>query len=147
VRDGVLTAVETITTLDADFWREFSDPGAPDRLVSGDLRPDWSKRGFLRGYTDARYSFGRYFSPLEPNRPTDVESLLAQNDVVLYDRETDPDELVNLALDPSQRELVGECSRRLEALITDEVGEDRRVWVLERPHLLGWPTWRGDRAA
>jgi arylsulfatase len=147
VRDGVLTAVETITTLDADFWKEFSDPEAPQRLMSGELRPDWNKRGFLRGYTDARYSFGRYFSPLEPNRPTDLESLLAKNDVVLYDRQSDPGELVNLAADPGQRDLMAEYSNKLEALITDEVGEDRRVWVLERPNLLGWPTWRGDQAA
>ena len=146
VRDGVLTAVETITTLDADFWNEFSDPKAAERLMTGDLRPDWHKRGFLRGYTDERYSFGRYFSPLEPNRPTDVDSLFAANDVVLYDRQTDPAEVHNLAADPEQRELVGECSAKLEALISAEVGEDRRVWVLERPNLLGWPTWRGDAA-
>lgn len=54
--------------------------------MSGELRPDWNERGFLRGYTDERYSFGRYFSLLEPNRPTDLESLLAKNDVVLYAR-------------------------------------------------------------
>jgi arylsulfatase len=147
VRDGVLTAVETITTLDAGFWTEFSDPEAPNRLMAGDLRPDWEKRGFLRGFTDERYSFGRYFSPLDPNRPTDLESLLAHNDVVLYDRQEDPGELVNLALDPTKQDLLAECSSKLEALITAEVGEDRRIWVLERPQLLGWPTWRGDRAA
>jgi arylsulfatase A-like enzyme len=147
VRQGVLTAVETITTLDAGFWTEFSDPKAPDRLMSGDLRPDWDKRGFLRGYTDERYSFGRYFSPLEPNRPTDLKSLVAANDVVLYDRDEDPGELHNLALDEAQAPLVAECSAKLEALISAEVGEDQRVWVLERPQLLGWPTWRGDRVA
>jgi arylsulfatase len=115
--------------------------------MSGELRPDWSKRGFLRGYTDARYSFGRYFAPLEPNRPTDMASLRAANDVVLYDRARDPAELDNLALDDANDTLVREYSAKLEALITAEIGEDRRVWVLERPNLLGWPTWRGDRVA
>jgi arylsulfatase len=147
VREGVLTAVETITTLDAGFWNEFSDPDATNRLLSGDLRPDWHKRGFLRGYTDERYSFGRYFSPLEPNRPTDVASLRAANDVVLYDRDGDPGEMHNLAVDQANDALVSEYSAKLEALITSEVGEDRRVWVLERPNLLGWPTWRGDQVA
>jgi arylsulfatase len=146
VREGVLTAVETITTLDADFWNEFSDPKAPERLVSGELRPDFHKRGFLRGYTDERYSFGRYFAPLEPNRPADVDQLFAANDVVLYDRQEDPHEVHNLAADPDRRDLVGEYSAKLEALISAEVGEDRRVWVMERPNLLGWPTWRGDAA-
>jgi len=147
VREGVLTAVETITTLDAEFGTQFSDPDAPNRLMSGDLRPDWHKRGFLRGYTDERYSFGRYFSPLEPNRPGDMESLLAHNDVVLYDRHEDPGELDNVALDPARRDLVADYCSKLDQLLTEEVGDDTRVWVLERPQLLGWPTWRGDTAA
>ena len=112
--------------------------------MSGELRPDWHKRGFLRGLTDHRYTFGRYFSPLEPNRPTDVDALFAANDVVLYDREADPGETTNLADDPDQRPLVAALSARLEQLISDEIGEDTRAWVAERPQLLGWPTWHGD---
>lgn len=146
VREGVLTAVESVIGLDADFWAAFGDPDAPKRLASGELRPDFRKRGFLRGYTDARYSFGRYFSPLEPNRPTDMQSLLALNDVVLYDRAADPDEINNIALDPSKRDLVADYSAKLERLISDEIGDDRDTWVLDRPHLVGWPSWHGDAA-
>lgn len=120
---------------------------APKRLVAGELRPDRNKCGFLRGYTDERFSFGRSFSPLDLKRPTDIESLVAHNDVVLYDRHEDQGETNNLAVDPAQRDLVAEYSATLEALIPEEIGEDRRVRVLERPQLLGWPTWRGDRAA
>jgi arylsulfatase len=72
VRQGILNAVESITTLDASFWFEFADPEAPKRVAAGDLRPDWEKRGFLRARSDARYTFGRYFSPLRPNRPADT---------------------------------------------------------------------------
>ena len=53
----------------------------------------------------------------------------------------------NLALDPAHRPLVEQCRARLEALISDEVGDDADVWVLERPNLIGWPSWRGDTAA
>ncbi|MFD5410189.1 sulfatase-like hydrolase/transferase [Streptomyces nojiriensis] len=144
VRDGVLTAVESVTALDASFWFEFADPEAPKRIESGDLRPDWTKRGFLRGYTDSRYTFGRYFSPLNPNRPTSPEALYAQNDVVLYDRVEDPHEMRNLAADPAHRELVARYNTLLEDLISAEIGTDTRAWVTERPHLLGWPTWHGD---
>jgi arylsulfatase len=147
VRDAALTAIESVIGLDADFWAAFSDPGAGNRLLAGDLRPDFRKRGFLRSYTDARYTFGRYFSPLEPNRPTDVASLLAANDVVLYDRDTDPDETVNLADDPAQRDLLADCSAKLERLITAEIGADVDTWVLERPNLGAWPSWQGDRVA
>jgi arylsulfatase len=147
VRDGVLTAVESVISLDAGFWRAFTDPESPKRLMSGDLRPDFHKRGFLRGYTDRRFSFGRYFSPLEPNRPTDVNSLLDRNDVVLYDRREDPDELHNLALDAARQDLVAEYNTKLEHLISQEIGDDLHTWVLERPNLGSWPKWRGDEAA
>ncbi|MER6317582.1 sulfatase-like hydrolase/transferase [Streptomyces sp. NPDC001581] len=144
IRDGVLTAVESVTALDASFWFEFADPEAPKRIQSGDLRPDWTKRGFLRGYTDSRHTFGRYFSPLNPNRPAGPEALYAQNDVVLYDRVEDPHEMRNLAADPAHRELVARYNTLLEDLISAEIGTDTHAWVTERPNLLGWPTWHGD---
>jgi arylsulfatase len=137
VRDGVLTAVETITTLDADYWRAFGRPDVLQRMQAGELHPDLGKRGFLRGYTDNRYTFGRYFSPTEPNRPSDVESLFARNDVVLYDRTEDPAETVNLATRPENSGLVAEYLDKLEAMITNEIGDDRHAWVLERPELAG----------
>lgn len=146
VRDGALSAVEIVTTLDHDYWLGLGRPDAPARLQSGQLRPDWRKRGFLRAYTDKRYTFARYFSPLNPNRPADLEALYADNDVVLYDRQTDPGELVNLAADPANAGLVETYRQRLEALIDAEIGADTHAWVPERPHLLGWPTWRGDAA-
>lgn len=137
VRDGLLTAVESIVTLDADFWRAFADPAAPARMQSGELRPDWAKRGFLRGLTDRRFTFGRYFSPLAPNRPRSVDELLRDNDVVLYDRASDPDELTNLAHDPAHRGVVADCLTRLEDLIDAEIGADDHSWVADRPALLG----------
>jgi arylsulfatase A-like enzyme len=143
-RDGVLTAVENVANLDADFWRHFSDPDVGQKIASGDLRPDWTKRGFLRGYTDERYSFGRYFAPLEPNRPTNPDELFAANDVVLYDRRNDPGEMRNLAAEPTSQDLVAEYLTKLEGLIDSEIGMDTRAWVTERPQLLGWPTWNGD---
>jgi arylsulfatase len=146
IRDGVLTAVEIVTTLDDGYWRSLGAPDGPERVQAGSLRPDWTKRGFLRGYTDHRYTFGRYFSPLAPNRPRTVERLLADNDVVLYDRQTDPHEQVNLANDPTHRQLVADLLARLESLIDNEIGPDHRAWVAERPRLVGWRTWRGDAA-
>jgi arylsulfatase len=147
VRDGVLTAVESVISLDAEFWKAFADAEAPKRLMSGELRPNFQKRGFLRGYTDERFSFGRYFSPLEPNRPADAKMLAAHNDVVLYDRKEDRGELHNLAYESAHQDLVSEYSSRLERLISQEIGDDLRTWVLERPSLGPWPKWRGDEAA
>ena len=77
--------------------------------------------------------------------PADVDALFAENDVVLYDRSTDAGEVVNLADDPAHRDLVAQCSAKLEALITAEIGGDDVSWVLERPGLMGLPPWHGDQ--
>ena len=146
VRGGVLTAVESVIGLDADFWAAFGNADAGARMQSGELRPDFHKRGFLRGWTDERYTFGRYFSPLDPNRPADLASLYAHNDVVLYDRVSDPGELVNLAGDPAHDAIVADLSAKLEALISAEIGADTDSWVLDRPGLMGLPPWHGDQA-
>ena len=147
MRDGVLSAVEIVPTIDDGYWRGLGEPDGPQRVQAGTLRPDFRKRGFLRGLTDERWTFGRYFSPLEPNRPRTVEALLADNDVVLYDRDSDPHELTNLAGDPAHRADVEVLLGRLEALIDAEIGADDQPWVTERPNLIGYPTWRGDGAA
>lgn len=144
VREGVLTAVEIVTTLDEGYWRGMTQPDAGERIQSGALRPDWDKRGFLRGYTDQRYTFGRYFSPLNPNRPGDLQALHSDNDVVLYDRQLDPGETNNLAADLAHSDLVEAYRQKLEDLIDLEIGADTHAWVAERPRLLGWPKWRGD---
>jgi len=146
VRDGVLTAVEIVTTLDDGYWRGLGEPDGPQRMMAGTLRPDWTKRGFLRGWTDERYTFGRYFSPLAPNRPRTVQDLMADNDVVLYDRDVDPGEVDNLAHDPEHRGTVERLLGRLEGLIDTEIGADDQPWVTERPGLMGYPTWHGDTA-
>lgn len=146
VREGVLSAVEILTTIDDGYWRGLGEPDGPTRMMTGELRPDWRKRGFLRGYTDSRYTFGRYFSPLSPNRPRDLDALYADNDVVLHDRLTDPHELHNLAYDEEHRGTVEMLLHKLETAIDDEIGRDCHVWIEDpqRPNLVGFPTWRSD---
>ena len=73
--------------------------------------------------------------------------MFARNDVLLYDRTSDPSEMTDISTVPAHRTLLEECNSKLEALITLEIGEDKRAWVTEKPQLLGWPTWRGDSAA
>ncbi len=145
VRGGVLTAVEIVTTIDDQYWQGLGQPDGPQRIQEGTLRPDWTKRGFLRGHTDQKYTFARYFSPLEPNRPRTLDQLLASNDVVLYDRQTDPHEQTNLAYQDEHRDTVSQLLDKLETLIDQEIGADTHAWVTERPRLIGYPTWHGDQ--
>jgi arylsulfatase len=92
----------------------------------GSLKIDLGKRGAIRGVFDGRYQFTRYFSPKQHNRPTTLEDLYRLNDVELFDREADPDELTNLAARRgASRDLVVAMNDKLNRLIDAEVGEDR----------------------
>jgi hypothetical protein len=99
--------------------------GKPDELKAAGVRPDLMKRGALRSVYDGRYSFTRYFSPKQHNRPTTLEALRRLNDLELYDTQSDPLEMNNLAVGNANLELVLAMNDRLNRLIEAEVGEDR----------------------
>ncbi len=63
------------------------------------LQPDWRNRGTIHSVFDGRYRLSRYFSPLNFNRPTTYEALVANNDLEVFDLQEDPDETRNLAQD------------------------------------------------
>ncbi len=85
---------------------------------------NWQKRGQMRGMYDGRWKFARYFSPGEHHIPTDWENLSGRNDLELYDTKDDPDELVNLAYQPEQRDEVLRANAKTNALIAREIGTD-----------------------
>jgi arylsulfatase len=91
-------------------------------------KPDMDKREVFRGIFDGRYKLVRYFGLAHYNLPRSVEELLANNDVVLYDLQNDPEEMNNLA-DPENpsydEELLASINDKLNALIVDEIGDDR----------------------
>ena len=100
--------------------------GNPKKLREAGLVPDLNKRGAVRSVYDGRYVYSRYFAPRQHNRPTTLEQLYAVNDVELYDRESDPYEMTNLAAQRgAARELVLAMNEKLNRLIDAEVGEDR----------------------
>lgn len=97
-----------------DFPRLFKELGLPDL----------KKRNMLRGVFDGRYKMIRYFALNKYHQPKDVEELLANNSVGLYDLETDPDEMVNLA-HPSRldkhRDLLKTMNDKLNQLTKAEI--------------------------
>jgi hypothetical protein len=68
--------------------------------------PDLEKREVFRCAFDGRYKLVRYFGMGHYHLPTSVQQLLADNDVALYDLQSDPDEMDNLA-DPANPNLAG----------------------------------------
>jgi arylsulfatase A-like enzyme len=89
------------------------------------LQPDFKNRGAIRSIFDGRYRFSRYFSPLEFNRPTTYEELVAKNELESYDLQEDPQETRNLAVDgKAKAELLMGLNDKLNARIDEEVGVD-----------------------
>lgn len=130
VRDGTLFNYNMFAYLDGDYLLKavayIHEGGNPRQLKEAGLVPDLTKRGAVRSVFDGRYVFSRYFSPKQHNRPTSLESLYALNDVELFDRQSDPLELTNLAADRRQHaDLVLAMNDKLNRLIETEVGEDR----------------------
>jgi arylsulfatase len=90
-------------------------------------------RGFLRGIITETHKYGRYFRPGEQARGR------AAADLELYDRNTDPAEVRNLAHPdvggPGTDSLVDDLDRRLDTLIAAEVGADEVNLPLPRSRL------------
>ena len=59
--------------------------GKPAELKAAGVGPDLMKRGAVRSVFDGRYTFSRYFSPKQHNRPASMEELMRLNDVELFD--------------------------------------------------------------
>lgn len=94
-------------------------------LHYGQFLPSRENPGLFRGVHTGRYKFARYFAPAEHHIPEDWETLLAHNELELYDLEHDPDELVNLAARPqAHRDLILDLNARTNELIRTEVGAD-----------------------
>jgi arylsulfatase len=130
LREGVLFNYNMFAYVDGDFLLKavahIQQGGDPKKLKEAGLVPDLRKRGAVRSVYDGRYVFTRYFSPKQHNRPTTLEQLYTFNDVELYDRQTDPDEMKNLAAKSgASRELVLAMNEKLNRLIDAEVGDDR----------------------
>jgi arylsulfatase len=130
LHDGVLFNYNMFAYLDGEFLEKavayMQDGGNPKEIRNSGIRPDMMKRGAVRSVYDGRYTFARHFSPKQHNKPTTLEDLLEYNDVELFDLQSDPHEMRNLATGIGQhREIVIAMNDKLNRLIEAEVGEDR----------------------
>jgi arylsulfatase A-like enzyme len=123
VRPAVLFNYVGPSTVDGDFLRTtlvdllLNKPSPP--LTEAKL----DKRGLLSFVFDGRYKFGRYYAPTAFNTPRTLEEILGNNDVQLFDLQSDPEEMHNLALEPEKnRETILRMNALLNDLIAKEVG-------------------------
>ena len=129
---GTLFDYNTALYIDPAFAREVIRSGKrkwPALLAasveSGQLGPSRDNPGLFRGVHDGRYKFARYFKPSQHHIPADWDTLLKYNQLELYDTQTDPDELTNLATLPDvHKDLLLRLNAQTNALIEKEIGFD-----------------------
>jgi len=130
VQDGVLFNFNMLAYLDGDFAYKALDfihkGGKGNQLKASGIVPDLRKRGAIRSVYDGQYTYARYFSPKQHNRPGTLEQIRAFNEVELYDTAQDPLEAKNLAVgDKADNDLLLAMNDKLNRLIDTQVGEDR----------------------
>jgi arylsulfatase len=123
VRPAVLFNYVGLGTVDGDFLRQtmiglfLHKPGPPVSQAKLD------RRGFLLFAFDGRYKFARYYAPTAFNTPRTLEEILKNNDVQLFDLQRDPEEMLNLALEPEKnRDTIMRMNELLNDLIAKEIG-------------------------
>ncbi|MEQ9563614.1 MAG: sulfatase-like hydrolase/transferase [Woeseiaceae bacterium] len=130
LRESVLFTYSGIASNDGDLMAFIANAKAAgkspqDEMAATGFKPNLRKRGSVRSMFDGRYTFSRYFSPTEHHRPKTLDELYQYNDLELYDRANDPDEMTNLAVAPENNaELVLAMNAKLDAIISDEIGVD-----------------------
>ncbi|HSF15216.1 MAG TPA: sulfatase-like hydrolase/transferase [Vicinamibacteria bacterium] len=130
VRDAALFTYSGIASNDGDLMGFIANARAAGKeprteMAATGFKPDLKKRGTVRSVFDGRYLFSRYFSPTEHHTPANLDELYAYNDLELYDRQNDPDEMTNLAADRAKNgDLVLAMSTKLESVIREEFGVD-----------------------
>ncbi|WP_417595177.1 sulfatase-like hydrolase/transferase [Parasphingorhabdus sp.] len=105
-------------------WRA---PNVPDGVKETKVlpKPDLMLRRLHRGVHDGRYKFARYFAPAQHHIPQRWDDLVTYNDLELYDTQTDPDELNNLAWKPeAHKKIIMSLNEQTNALISNEIGVD-----------------------
>ncbi|MBV8198526.1 MAG: sulfatase-like hydrolase/transferase [Candidatus Eremiobacteraeota bacterium] len=123
VRPGVLYNYLGVSTVDGEYLRQIMTCvlAGKSQPPIGKARLD--KRGLLSFVFDGRYKFARFHAPTGFNTPTTLEEILANNDLQLFDLQSDPAEVHNLALEPQKhRETILRMNQLLNDLVAAEVG-------------------------
>ena len=110
LRPGILFDYVGVGTVDGDYLRNVMISQFMHKPSPPILKAKLDNRGLLYVAFDGRYKIGRYYAPTAVNTPKTLDEILKNNDVQVFDLQSDPGEIHNLALEPkkaSERESDG----------------------------------------
>lgn len=123
MRPGVLFNYVGVQTVDAEYCYALNAAGYLGQPLPPVTQAKLDKRGFLSFVFDGRYKFARYYAPTMFNAPQTLDEIFRDNDVQLFDLQSDPDEMNNLAVDREKnRAIILQMNGLLNDLIAKEVG-------------------------
>jgi arylsulfatase len=123
VRPAVLFNYVGVSTVDGDYLRQLMTATLADQSNPPVTQVKLDKRGFVSFVFDGHYKFARYYAPNAFNTPQTLEEILKNNDVQLFDLESDPEEMHNLAVEPEKNWVtILQMNGLLNDLMTKEVG-------------------------
>jgi arylsulfatase len=130
VREQILFTFSGVAQTDSELMRVIAEGTVAGKdqktaIQEAGFKPDLRKRGSVRATFDGRHKFARYFSPVQRHRPTTLDQLYQLNDLELYDLQSDPGEMKNLAAVKGANDaLVASMNDKLNAAMDAEFGED-----------------------
>ena len=132
VRPGVLFDYVGVSTVDGDFLRNVMIGLLTQKPGPQILKAKLDNRGLLYVAFDGRYKIGRYYAPTAVNTPKTLDEILKNNDVQVFDLQSDPGEIHNLALEPEKnRETILRMNELLNTLIAKEIGANDNRYLTE----------------
>jgi hypothetical protein len=139
---AILVSISSVYKCNPDLKYKMLTADIPEGMLGRDFFrfPEdviqWEIRSFVRDIYDGRHRFARYFSPGEHHTPTDWWALRDYNDLELYDTQTDPHEMNNLAFVPeTHKDLILELNAKLNRLTAAEVGVDDGSYIPGDPEI------------
>jgi arylsulfatase A-like enzyme len=125
IRKGVLFNYVGISTIDGKYLLNMLVATLTHKTLPPLSQINLKQRGFMSFVFDGRYKFARFYSPDNFNIPTTLKDIMTNNDVQLFDLQTDPDEMNNLAMDTDKnKEVILSMNSLLNDLMAKEVGKN-----------------------
>jgi arylsulfatase len=132
VRPGVLFDYVGVSTVDGDYLRNVMISLFMRKPGPQILKAKLDNRGLLYVAFDGRYKIGRFYAPTAINTPNTLDELLRNNDVQVFDLQSDPGETHNLALEPEKnRETILRMNALMNTLIAKEIGANDGRYLTE----------------